>query len=62
MDKDTITEYYRMVDTLNLVKMSMNYCADKNNALKYDSINTVITDLLDNMRRFGINHIGCLEE
>ena len=62
MNKDAIAEYYRILDTFDLINIGMKFCTNNENTWKYDSIMNVMSCLLDDMRQFGVNHIGNPDE
>lgn len=62
MDRDAIVEYNRIIDTFDLINIGMKFCVSSENSLKYDSIMNVMSLLLNDMRKFGVNYIGFIEE
>lgn len=61
MNNDAVIEYNRILDTFELVNIGMKFYANNGASLEYDTIKNVMSYLLNDMRRFAVNHVGVLD-
>lgn len=61
MNKDAIIEYYKIMNTIEILIKAMKWVQYKQNNYDFDTIIAIFEIQLNNLRKFCINHIGDLE-
>lgn len=61
MNKDAIIEYYKIMNTIEILIKAMKWVQYRQNNYDFDTIIAIFEIQLNNLRKFCINHIGDLE-
>ena len=62
MDKNAIIEYYEIMNSFEVLIAAMKWIQQEQDNYDFDVIIAISEIQLKNLRKFGINHVGELNE